>query len=373
LNAAHKVLLPRITLSLSVVAVLAAAPLAAQEPVTTQPKEHVVRRGDTLWDLAKSYLADPFLWPSIFEANRTAIKNPHWIYPQQRFLIPGLTDSLAGKPVQVGVQEAAYQADAPSGNMRTRFYRQAEVPDDDSGGVAELTLEKVEPYLVAPDEYEAAAWLADTAQLDVRGRLLRLVDPYSAANKLPSQLHPYDRVYIDRLNGEQLSVGDGLLAIRVGRKVKGYGQIVTPLAVLRVDSVTDAAVIARVERQYADATEGDPVITLPEMPELPRGSGQLVLDGETGQIVEFKDVEPLYGTTDHAFISMGRDKGLNIGDELMAFGPETRGKGTVLISTPAAKFRVVRVEDQSATVRVLSVMNTALMRGLRVQVVSRTQ
>jgi hypothetical protein len=352
-------------------------PLSGQEPTRTQPKEHVVRRGDTLWDLAQSYLSNPFLWPNIFEANKTLIKNPHWIYPKQRFLIPGLMDSLTAAAVmQVQVNPevpVVGRGITPAGDQRTRFYRTPAAPDDHAGALSRVEFENLEPYLVAPDEYEAASWLADTAQMETRGMLLRLVDPASAKDKLPTRLHPYDRVHIGRIRGTQPAAGEDLLAVRVGRKVNGYGRIVSPLAVLRVDSVTEEAVIARVVRQYADATEGDPVIALPAMPSLPRAAGQTVLDGVSGQIVEFRDLEPLYGTTDHAFISVGKNDGLQIGDELMAYLPESKSSGQRLASTPAAIFRVIRVEDTSATVRVMSVTNSSVTKGLRVQVVRKMQ
>lgn len=70
-------------------------------------KVHIVRRGDTLWDLSTYYLHNPFLWPSIYEANETKIKNPHWIYPGQTFLIPphlrrrGILYFLMGERVAV--------------------------------------------------------------------------------------------------------------------------------------------------------------------------------------------------------------------------------------------------------------------------------
>lgn len=41
---------------------------------------HRVVPGDTLWDLAASYLGDPYLWPQIWERN-PYIKDSHWIYP----------------------------------------------------------------------------------------------------------------------------------------------------------------------------------------------------------------------------------------------------------------------------------------------------
>jgi LysM repeat protein len=47
---------------------------------------HVVKAGDTLWDVTKEYLKDPYLWPQVWEINSN-IKNPHWIYPGDHILI----------------------------------------------------------------------------------------------------------------------------------------------------------------------------------------------------------------------------------------------------------------------------------------------
>jgi hypothetical protein len=54
------------------------------------PEIHVVRRGDTLWDLSDNYYGNPWQWPRIWGQN-PQITNPHWIYPgdQVRMLAPG--------------------------------------------------------------------------------------------------------------------------------------------------------------------------------------------------------------------------------------------------------------------------------------------
>ena len=44
------------------------------------PELHVVRGGDTLWDICFLYFNDPFQWPKIWSYN-PQITNPHWIYP----------------------------------------------------------------------------------------------------------------------------------------------------------------------------------------------------------------------------------------------------------------------------------------------------
>ena len=44
------------------------------------PETHVVKEGDTLWDITERYYGDPYRWPQVWSYN-PEVTNPHWIYP----------------------------------------------------------------------------------------------------------------------------------------------------------------------------------------------------------------------------------------------------------------------------------------------------
>lgn len=98
------------TLALAVAAAAQAQEGAATEAVETvvKPSKHTVVHANTLWDLAKHFYKDPFQWRRIYEANKADIKDPHWIYPNQVFIIPGF-DTLV-QVVKTGQKELPTEA-----------------------------------------------------------------------------------------------------------------------------------------------------------------------------------------------------------------------------------------------------------------------
>jgi len=74
-------------LAAGVMALGAASAVGADVPEAGQ-MQHVVQKGDTLWDLAQDFYDDPFEWTRIWKAN-PFIEDPHWLYPGQTLAIPG--------------------------------------------------------------------------------------------------------------------------------------------------------------------------------------------------------------------------------------------------------------------------------------------
>ena len=73
--------------------------LTPQRPVSVPPI-HVVRKGDTLWDLCDSYYQNPWGWPKVWSYNPQVV-NPHWIYPGDQLRLRDPNDPLAQRGEQL--------------------------------------------------------------------------------------------------------------------------------------------------------------------------------------------------------------------------------------------------------------------------------
>jgi hypothetical protein len=65
------------------------------------PVIHVVRKGDTLWDLCDSYYSNPWGWPKVWSYN-PQIVNPHWIYPGDQIRMRSPNDPLSQRREALG-------------------------------------------------------------------------------------------------------------------------------------------------------------------------------------------------------------------------------------------------------------------------------
>ena len=68
------------------------------------PNEYVVKRGDTLWDIAGMFLKDPWYWPEVWYVN-PQVENPHLIYPGDVLAMV----MIDGRPRLTTVRGSAYR------------------------------------------------------------------------------------------------------------------------------------------------------------------------------------------------------------------------------------------------------------------------
>jgi nucleoid-associated protein YgaU len=60
----------------------------AAEQALSDAKTYVIRKGDTLWAIAKRYLGGGSRYTSIFEGNRKVIRDPDLIHPKEEVTLP---------------------------------------------------------------------------------------------------------------------------------------------------------------------------------------------------------------------------------------------------------------------------------------------
>src|SRR6476661_6781547 len=76
-------------MAIAMVGALLAPTFAFSQDSTVTSRTHLVRKGDTLWSIAREYTSDPYRWKQVYELNTAIVRDPHWIYPGERLVLPG--------------------------------------------------------------------------------------------------------------------------------------------------------------------------------------------------------------------------------------------------------------------------------------------
>jgi hypothetical protein len=114
------------------------------------PPIHLVRHGDTLWDLSDTYYGNPWQWPRIWSMN-PQVENPHWIYPgDQLRMQPGDGSSIYDR---LGAGNGNGQGGAGQGliNRRQRLSRDTVVLRD-QGYIGDLNNDTWGEVAGSPEE-----------------------------------------------------------------------------------------------------------------------------------------------------------------------------------------------------------------------------
>lgn len=397
-------------LGLALVLAALGLPALASAQVASKPDTHTVRPGDTLWDLARTYLGDPFLWPEIYRLNTAVVEDPHWIYPGEVLRLAGGaevsavpatdTPAPAGQPVeaaqplaQAPAAEPQPEAPAPVADEPAALNEPevadaaAEAGPTDSVDLTPLvgnrnTRRAAGPSLEASlarnyrplrrSEFYSSGFLTEEQVLPF-GKVLGLVTPPAieeVTNRSTAMI--YAKVAVTPPAGAQYQVGDTLLVGIVQREIRGYGRVFLPTGLVRIIDVSRAENLAEVVAAYGPVR--DQQVTLPIEKFADPGNVRAVpiSDGVVGRVIAGRDEQPLIGPQDVIFLDRGRTDGVALGDQFeLRRSARERVNRADLVNEVMATVQVVHVGEHTSTARVLRVTQPDVPVGIEARQVAK--
>jgi LysM repeat protein len=325
--------------------------VAAQQVAT-----HTVVRGDTLWDLAQHYYQNPFEWRRIWESNREKVADPNLIYPHQVLAIPG-REAAVTEVTEVTVEspEAPPTPAPPAGPMaqeRTVFYNTAT-----SAAALAVRSEEFPRLAVARDMAHQAPWLVGLGETPAH---LGVLQGFAGGVSESSTPRGYQRVRLS-FRAAPPRVGSRLLLYRVFRTIEDVGDVVVPTGVVTIESLDESGAVGVITREYERIQMGDLMGPLPELSLTPGQVAEPVDEGPWAMIVGFDRGSALKDINVIAFLDLGAEDGIAVGDEFEYVNPEA-GEGRV-----EGRLQVVGVTSDRASARIVQMDDVVFRPGIAVR------
>jgi hypothetical protein len=326
---------------------LAAAPLAAQDEPAQPGQVHVVRPGETLWDIARACLSDPFLWPEIFRLNTNTVEDPALIYPAERLVLPACAGQAVDEGPVFGPPQQAVQ-----------------------GPMLRLGVTVAQPAVLQGDFYRAA-FVAQPREVPLVGRLEAAEYESVMETRMTPQFNLYDRVFV-RVDPTRVSVGDRLHFLREGREIRRSGRrVYLPTGVGTVAAVDDGTATVVIVNMFDQVNVGDAAIQPEAFPIRTLDRPSAVNADLQGRVLAFRDDTPLQRTESILFLDIGRSAGVGVGDEFELYDPSAARRWGTRPEVAVARAQVVKVTEGTASVRVTELEQPRIAVGLPVRRVAR--
>lgn len=375
-----------------VLALLGTSTLGAQESAAPS---HTVKRGDTLWDLAKLYLGDSFLWPEIYRLNTDVIDDPHWIYPGEQLKLPApgslppvvaeapppvkqAGEPVAPVPVPQPSAAAAPVSSAPTGapapvyespmgvlDGPTVFPRQRDVLPS-----TQRRAKKEAPRpTVALGTYISAPFVDRSGGPRGSGHIQKIVQlSVTEAGKNErdrAQLH--DELLVSPPAGSAASEGDRYITYALGPNIEDLGQVIVPTGVVEVTKAPrdrEAAVV-QVTRMFGEIFSDQRLMPYDSASLHIFGHAEPVSDSGITKVKLVTGLPILPGLEDYLVVDATSRDGIKLGDEFELFEPHHKSDGADYADPdiPIAHARAVRVTSYGTTLMITGEKHAKIEAG----------
>ncbi|GAC1454455.1 MAG: hypothetical protein PVSMB1_03540 [Gemmatimonadaceae bacterium] len=347
-----------------------ARPLLAQQGDAA--RTYTVKKGDTLWDIAKSLLGDAFLWPEIYRLNTGTIEDPHWIYPGETLRMPG-----AGSAALPASQPASPMVEGPEAPSTGRTFRTTVFNPDMAKSAREPRASLIlrsRSAAVRSGDFLASPFMWAKGGPGDHGR----IDLSAESHGIPMTLEQRPLQYQEPLfvtipKGMQGNVGERLLTYRLGAIVEGQGQVVIPTGIVRLISASvDGVAQAHLIQQFEEVYTGQGATVLDTLSIPPNTFPKPVASGLTTSVVWLYGDPVLPARGQYLVLAASAADGLMPGDQLSLRRPHSSEAGGVVRSEEeVAVAQVTRVTRWGVSALVLEQQQVGIVDGMRATVTAK--
>jgi hypothetical protein len=359
-------------------------------PIDTVVSEvrHVVKRGDTLWDLARQYLKDPFRWPDVFRRNTAVVENPHWIYPGEVLFMP--TGAVRVEALRTAEEEGTVVSRVVTRSVpdtiepvlstaaivvdpaeRTTFAQsQVGLP----GGPSFSAVARSARGGVRRGEMDAAPFVTAAAGPADVARIVGSADREGVAPiDLEHRFQLNDHAYLSFRDRRRGAVGSEFLVLSIGPTLGDAARVMVPTGVVRVveAQVGDRPAKARLIRQFGEVLMNQVLIPYERISPFDERGIVPVATGTNGRVVWVQNDPVLPSLQHYVVLSVPRGR-VQLGDRFTLVDQTRRGAADT--RTPpedAAVVQVVRVTPFGATAMIVAQKLPTIAEGMHARMTGR--
>lgn len=273
------------------------APEAQAQTVVRQggptPDYHVVRDGDTLYDLSGRYYGDAYAWPRMW-GNNPHITNPHWIYPGDIvYLRAPNKNGAQDKPTNVNVDPVRQEGGGSGMQLPVAGF----VTTEKIEYAGKIRASEKEAVLLADHDKVWVGFEKEEEEEDAEG----------TAHKSPGEVKEGDVFAIVRDDGEVTNAdGDAL-----GRKY-------IVLGALRITETSDKYYdTAMIIQSWQEMKRGD--LLIPYERQLRAVQPVQAEEEMVAEIVDSMAPITEFGESYYVFVNKGAEQGVRVGNRFFVY------------------------------------------------------